>query len=135
MKVLVLEDDILRIDTFKNKLNEVNLTIVHHADDAIKLLKENVYDIVFLDHDLDGGAYISTNVYNTGSTVARNMHNTLNTKTPIVIHSWNPVGAEYMEKVMTDNNISCCRFPFGTNEFNSIVDRVIVQHKQNRDKT
>lgn len=105
-RVFILEDDLNRIVHFKERFREmeynyVNITHVETAEEAIKKLSSEKYDVLFLDHDLGGEAYVSTDHKNTGSEVVRwfeNNPNNLNDDVLKVIHSFNPSGAQYMNK-------------------------------------
>jgi DNA-binding response OmpR family regulator len=80
------------------------------AKDAIEWLSTEKYDIVFLDHDLGGGAYLESGP-GTGYEVAQYIaSDSKYNEVPIIIHSWNPVGAENMKKLIP--HAAYC--PFGT---------------------
>lgn len=106
--VLILEDDLDRVSSFKecfnsNKSDNVfNVTFVDNADECIELLKNNTYSLVFLDHDLGGEIFVDTDYDNTGSAVARywseNNHPSKHTRALVVIHSYNPTGCKYMNE-------------------------------------
>ena len=55
MKILVLEDDSFRAKFFLEKFGEHGITITESAYAAIDHLEEEVYDLIFLDHDLSDG--------------------------------------------------------------------------------
>lgn len=96
MIVLLLEDDPNRIKAFKQRFLDKGWSydVCHTAQRCLELLDEKRYDIVFLDHDLGDEQMVSTDHSNTGSHVARNWPKDLSTL--VIIHSFNPVGAEYM---------------------------------------
>lgn len=105
MNILFLDDDDARHRTFDNSIAKlgINADIAHvsNADQAIKALKRNKYDLVFLDHDLGGEIYVDVNHRNTGSEVARVIYNNnLQPSAIIIIHSLNPVGAINMQKTI-----------------------------------
>ena len=52
MKVLILEDDYERILWFSNNMYLHKIMFVQTAEQAIKFLQSETFDIVFLDHDL-----------------------------------------------------------------------------------
>ena len=96
MKILVLEDMETRINYFKQHLEGNNLTIVSTAKDAIDILDKDLeWDYLFLDHDLGNKVFVDINMENTGSTVAKFLSDK-NITANIIIHSWNPVGAQNM---------------------------------------
>lgn len=109
-RFLVLEDDPERIKSFKERFSEINqdhpniADFVETAKNCIDKLQENEYDIVFLDHDLGGEVFVSISNENTGSAVARWIKENgekIPVKTSFIIHSFNPTGAENMEKLIT----------------------------------
>lgn len=51
-KVLLLEDSDARIKWFRERVPENSLTVVSTVNDAIAAMATNVFDIMFLDHDL-----------------------------------------------------------------------------------
>lgn len=107
--IFILEDDETRIEWFKKQLsNDFNLTITSDAVEAVNLLNQHNFDILFLDHDLKKERQ-DVNDKNTGSYVAKEIKK-LNLKVPIIIHSWNPIGAKNMIDVLAP--IKCIYIPF-----------------------
>lgn len=112
LSVLVLEDDLNRVDIFKRKLGgRFDLCFVETAMDAIVAIQSEDFDVIFLDHDLGGEVYVSTEDTNTGSEVVRWMiayHGALFTYNPyVIIHSLNTPAAEDMER-----KLKSADFPF-----------------------
>ena len=87
MKILVLEDDSIRIETFKEKLKKEDVDYVEHACDAVNLLKTNTYDFIFLDHDLNG-TQMEYQSEDCGTVVAKYMFEN-KIDIPTIIHSYN----------------------------------------------
>ena len=114
MKVFILEDDIERLRWFRDSLKGHEIEYTDNWIMADKLLKENKYDRIFLDHDL-GLAEGDTDI-NNGLTVARNIAGTINNDTPVVIHTQNPVGARNMHAAIyyDAGNTDVTIAPFGT---------------------
>lgn len=105
MKVLVLEDNILqRVREFKRRFTERGWAYdcVEHASDCIRALSEKKYNLVFLDHDLNGQTYVNTEFEDTGSGVARWWKNNEhpNKETPLILHTYNNLGAVYMHSCL-----------------------------------
>ena len=100
MRALVLEDDEVRIQAFQQRFLERGWvgTFVTSARACIERLSSSRYDYVFLDHDLGGAVNVSPEHRNTGSAVARWWQDTdhPNRSARVIVHSANPVGAEYM---------------------------------------
>lgn len=113
MKILVLDDDqkranafadnILSLPTPPGKTASPILDLTLNVDNCKALLGKNQYDLIFLDHDLDDRVYVSPLEFNTGSEIARFMANEPHPNwigAVIVIHTLNPVGAQYMQKYL-----------------------------------
>ena len=104
-KIFILEDDYERILWFREQwAGHCELTIATCIDSAIKAYT-GVYDGLFLDHDLGGNQMVDSIETNTGYTFCKwIIKNTeTNKKIPIVVHSMNPVGADKMLEILTDN--------------------------------
>jgi len=101
MKILVLEDDIERIEEFRKRFQNVkgieNVDFCYSAKVCIELLKKEKYSLIFLDHDLGDKVFVNSNEQNTGAEVARWIEqNPLESGQSVIIHSVNPSGAKYM---------------------------------------
>jgi len=123
MKIFIFEDNPERIKTFAKWFIDDYFVIVNNCKTATTLLQHEKFDFIFLDHDVgDESKNHSKNDpsfgywQNTGSEVASVMYNTLNTETPIVIHSWNVDGANNMAGVLECNKhkAKVVIKPFGT---------------------
>lgn len=112
---LFLDDTAARHERFDEICQSLNVEIWHvrTTEQAIRLLKKQKFDCVFLDHDLE-----ETELDDTGFVVASFIALHLDpNKLPksVVIHSRNPEGAERMETVLRDhgfNNVR--RVPFSS---------------------
>lgn len=112
MNILVLEDSVSRIKYFIERFSDHNLVVTENADDAINYLSEQVFDYIFLDHDLgdengcgaDVAAYLCDNIDNE------------NNDAMVVIHSWNTPAAMSMKSELPNSKI----LPFGSTEFYEI---------------
>jgi CheY-like chemotaxis protein len=111
MKILVLEDDPNRITLFKKWFKDHDMDMTDQADQAKMFLDAKIYDVIFLDHDLDGRVYVDSNEKNTGYQVAEHMPKSLNTTTRTIVHSHNSAGAKKMISVIGSN---ATHGPFGT---------------------
>lgn len=124
MKILVLEDDQNRIKRFSQELIGNSLDICERAEEAIKLLKEKDYDVVFLDHDLGGQIYVDPLESNTGYEVIRFLaRNITNTKANFIVHSMNSVG-DSMVKSLKAKNYKAVRAVFNSPEFMSVIKQI-----------
>lgn len=101
MNILILEDDLLRMESFYKNFAGHNIVIVEHAKECISYLKEQEWDILFLDHDLGGMQMVDSDEEDTGATVAKFINKNSQYKPAIVIiHSMNPVGAQLMSDLI-----------------------------------
>ena len=96
MKIFILEDYEERTHTFSKEFVKDELVICNNAELALTLLAQVKFDLIFLDHDLEGEAYVDSDYPNTGYRVARELQNTLNADTRVIVHSYNPAGVELM---------------------------------------
>jgi CheY-like chemotaxis protein len=100
MKVFCLEDMDVRISVFKKRYANDELTIAKTANEAIAILEKGLdYDLYLLDHDLGGEIFCSSKLENSGYRVAEFLSDK-NVKGDIVIHSWNPIGAQNMLAIL-----------------------------------
>ena len=96
MKILVLEDDCYRVRFFVEKFGQHDITITENSFDAITHLENEVFDLIFLDHDLgeDNGDGFDVAVY-----LFDNPWN-VNNRAEIIIHSWNiPATKRMLSKI------------------------------------
>lgn len=108
--IFVLDDDPARLAKFRDLEPRVNVTWATNVTDAIRIFKERYAfgskrpDALFLDHDLND--FTDDMVERTGLTFAswlaqNNDHGQLVPRdTPIVLHSWNPDGAQAMRTLL-----------------------------------
>lgn len=108
MNILLLDDNSHRITFFQNSLKPHKLTVCRHANAAIKALKKTSFDLVFLDHDLEGEPADPLDE-NCGSEVARFItENNIQCKR-IILHTENRVGRESMQAILE----VCEAIPYG----------------------
>ena len=100
MKVLVLEDNLERIEHFKKKFRIDDVVFVDDALHTIDELALNTFDLVCLDHDL-GGMEIQYDMENCGTVVAEWIaKNPLKNNPRVIVHSLNTPLAENMVKLI-----------------------------------
>ena len=122
-KILVLEDNPNRIAIFKTHLVNHDVDYVDIAWDANKLLNENIYDIIYLDHDLGGHVYVvDDDINGTGYDVAKVIPETENKNARIIIHTYNPVGYQRMSAALNEYNIKYAYVPFGLDTISIAFD-------------
>jgi len=113
MRLLMLEDDPERVKHFYEMFEDQCLVIVNSADDAISFVTTSKFDAIFLDHDLGGKTYVDSDNKNTGYQVAKVIPQSINSTTPIIIHSWNGVGAKRMQNALKDQDAQVVHILFG----------------------
>jgi CheY-like chemotaxis protein len=100
MDILILEDDHERQKIFRSNLIGTNAVIVETAAGAIQELSSSNWDYLFLDHDLGGQQMVESGP-GTGYEVAEWLAENPDKQPPnIIIHSFNPSGAENMQRVL-----------------------------------
>ena len=111
---LFLDDSQERHDKFDAICKDLDVEVIHvfTAMEAIRALKMfRIFDCAFLDHDLE-----DTDLEDTGFVVAGfiALHcNPAYVPKNVVIHSWNPEGADAMKKVLTNfSSINVTVVPF-----------------------
>lgn len=98
--ILILEDAEYRITAFKNNFSNCNLTITSDVQECIQLLSTNVYDFLFLDHDLDQRIYTPSDE-RSGFWVAKFVAENPQFKPEIVcLHTKNQYGIVNMKQVL-----------------------------------
>lgn len=105
MKILFLDDDAERHARFKVAHIGIEVTYASSAMEAIDALKAICFDEAYLDHDLGGEkSQMTLPPWHEGSgyDVAVYISTLPEDRRPykVVIHSYNPAGAERMEKVL-----------------------------------
>lgn len=113
MRLLILEDDPSRVHEFYKMFEDHSLVVVNTAADAISFLSTSKFNAIFLDHDLGGKTYVDSDNENTGYQVAKMLSVSINRHTPVVIHSWNGVGAKRMLNALKDHDAQVVHILFG----------------------
>ena len=109
MRILILEDDSFRITTFIEKFCDHDLVITENAKEAINHINTDVFDYMFLDHDL---GYHNGNGYDVALHLSNNPQNP-NNKALIIIHSWNTPAVKSMAGLLYNARV----IPFNTADF------------------
>ena len=101
MKILILEDNTERMVIFREKLEEEHeLHFYDQVEDAKKALAAlGPFDMIYLDHDLDGRVFVDPEEPNTGYQLARYIAEQ-DIGAEIILHTMNPFGAARMKKVL-----------------------------------
>jgi hypothetical protein len=112
MRILILEDNGQRVNTFIEKFRGHELIITENAYDAIEYLTIGIFDVIFLDNDLGEGNGSGTLV----SSFLRESPSNSNNEAFIIAHSWNVPAV----KMMLEDLPQAVSAPFNTDEFFNI---------------
>ena len=114
MRILVVEDDARRAAWFVHEFAEHDLVLVNTAREAIAILKFCQFEFLFLDHDLGNRTFVKTGDENCGQRVADFLAGEMDPPPNVVIHSWNPEGAETMLETLRRAKLPVRQVPFGS---------------------
>lgn len=104
-KILILEDSQARINTFKEKFKKDDVYYFDNVAEAIEAFELlGPFDILLLDHDLDGLIFVPSDNKNTGYQFARFLAQK-DVKSQIIIHSMNPIGAKNMKALLPQADV------------------------------
>ena len=112
MKLLILDDDNSRHSQFLTHYVGHSIKSVYTASGAIKALKKEKYDYVFLDHDLGGQQMVKSGDgtgYEVAEFIALNLEYA--PVREVVLHSLNPIGRKNMKDVLTRYGVSVIDAP------------------------
>ena len=112
-----MDDNPYRHELMKQTYIGYNIDYFYNAKDTIAALENNIYDVLFLDHDLDEQYNnILLDHAEDGRFVAKHIATNLSEKyknSKIYIHSLNAPGSEIMKSILISagiNGVVC--FPF-----------------------
>lgn len=92
MKILILDDNYTRLRVFQQKLIGHVVVCTTTVKEATTALKEDDFDVIFLDHDLNGEQNIPSGP-GTGYEVAQWLHDYPEKQAPtVILHSLNETG-------------------------------------------
>lgn len=119
MNIVVLEDNIIRINKFKRELIGNNVVYFEHAIDCIEYLKKDeTIDLLFLDRDLNGTQNnTDENDTDTGSTVVKYLVENKREIGHIIVHSLNSVENVNMFNDLSKAKYSVEKIPFNLLKF------------------
>lgn len=116
---LFLDDCPNRCKSFRS--NFPSATIVNDADSCIEQLKGEVWDHVFLDHDLGGTTYQDTNEKNSGSEVVKWVIENKPAVGLFVCHSLNTPARVSMIRQLKNAGYGVLNIPFGSDLWKRLV--------------
>lgn len=127
MNIFVLEDNGGRVLDFSFKYLKHNLVVCNNAEVAIAILKIMKFDLIYLDHDLEGNVYVPSGFPNTGYNVAANLANGCNVNTPVVLHTHNEIAVKKVIGVLESSGHSGKRewIPFGESDFFEASEKLV----------
>lgn len=100
MNIFILEDDSRRMTKFRRNLIGHKIDHVETVKAGKKLVQQNKYDLLLLDHDLGGKQMVDSSEENTGYQLAIFISKTRNKNTPCITHTCNPAGANNIVGVL-----------------------------------
>jgi len=113
MKILILEDNPIRIEKFKQLLRNQELFICETVNAAKEACLLNDFQTMLLDHDLGNQLWVDSNEENTGYTFVKWLIDNESQKQALCyIHSMNFVGANRMMNYLLDNGRDAIWRPF-----------------------
>ena len=96
MRILILEDDPNRVDSFQKCYKDHEIVTSDQTKEIINLLQTEKWDALFLDHDLGGQVYVPSGD-DTGYEVAKWLELNPQYKPKyIILHTLNPAGRNNM---------------------------------------
>lgn len=117
MNIFILEDDALRMQWFRERLLNHDIT---HADSCTQIERfQPPYDLIFLDHDL-GGRQLEDHEDN-GAAFAKLIAESVNADAVVIIHSYNSAGAQNIQ--LTLGLPTTIYAPFRGVQFTQLVDK------------
>lgn len=129
MRILFLDDMRVRHDEF-NPPAEHELWRAWNGEQALKLVAEKTFDVMFLDHDLADDHYDEHRTGNrgfsqsvSGTEVAKAIAELPSDRRPkfVVVHSWNSIGGPRMRRILQDAGIPCVWDMFSLNTWQNFV--------------
>jgi hypothetical protein len=113
MRILILEDNLERIEKFKILFKNQEVTHCASVCEAMMACRNKEFDILWLDHDLQGKIWENSFHEETGYQFVKWMVDNCFQKNSLnYIHSMNPVGANLMLNYLKDNGYDGIWIPF-----------------------
>jgi len=113
MKILILEDNLERIDKIEQLYKNQELFIFDNVIDAFNTCKKLDFNVMLLDHDFGGQIWVDSNKENTGYQFLKMLiEKQLQKDALYYIHSTNPIGANKMLNLLLDNGYDGIWHPY-----------------------
>lgn len=120
MRILFLDDDPNRHQTFRYKTIGMDKTVVETPEEAFEALVREQFDIVSLDHDLEGKIYCPSDE-KSGFAVCQFLNTMPSEILPnkVVLHSYNEEGVRNMRRELYElgRTIRVVTAPFDCDKF------------------
>jgi len=128
MRIFVLDDDMERINWFKE--NWENVYYAHNPIEAEKMLRTNEYNVIWLDNDL-GGAAFTRGTFGDGIDLARIMaRDELHVDVPTIVHSMNYPASENIISMLKPTHKNLFRIDYFTlRNMNPHEVAYVIEHK------
>ena len=110
MKVLILEDDPMRIRKFKSFYP--GCVVVSHANECIQQLKSDSWDLISLDHDLNWQMFVDPSDADCGMEVVRFMASDKVPVKSVILHSANKEAVKLMHDGLASAGYNVAIEPF-----------------------
>ncbi|MGH9898043.1 MAG: cyclic-phosphate processing receiver domain-containing protein [Pyrinomonadaceae bacterium] len=116
INIFVLEDDLERHEWFEKKFSRDHVDIATDVPHAIRLLERNIYDMIYLDHDLLPEHYGAPELptdrcgHNVAMWLAEHPEKQRNAR--IIVHTRNAEGAFRMVELLRATGRSAEYIPF-----------------------
>lgn len=113
MRILILEDNQTRIEKFKELFKYHDIYLYSDVESAKEACKCMDFDVLWLDHDLNGKIWEDSSEENSGFQFVKWLvDNGLQKNSLNYIHSMNPIGANKMLNYLLDNGYDGIWIPF-----------------------
>ena len=129
LKIFILDDEIhsgglSNRSNLKDILGRHELTLATSCPEAIKVYKPGTYDLLLLDHDMEGWIETRKNHPNTGLQFCKWLvqHETI-ARPPVLIHSHNPDGKKAMRLLLQDYGFKVEEHYYGRAYERALLDK------------
>lgn len=112
MRIFVLEDDTYRLTQFREALIGAEVVLVKTCADALVQYRPP-YDILCLDHDLGDRVHVNSADEETGAEFVRQLPVDPSPSPLVIVHSYNPIGAMEMIRLLHSRGYRAQYVPFG----------------------
>lgn len=130
MRIFILDDEIHSgglgdRSRLKHILRNHELTLATSRNEGEKVYKPGTYDLLLLDHDMEGFIEMRTDVPNTGLQFCKWLvaHELPNYRPPALIHSHNPYGKRAMRLLLEDHGFKVEEHFYGRAYENALSDK------------